>query len=179
MIMNVQITARNFNLTQGIKEAIHNKLMKLEKFLNPAHKIYVTSEITKYGHKIDVSLLQNGVFVKAEDIDEDLYTAIDFVFDKLIKKLKKLKKLAHKRLSKSQDSLRYCMETLHEEGAQAMKGVIVKRKKFEMKPMLEEEAILQMELLGHKTFMFYNAEKETMCLLYKRNDGNYGMIESS
>lgn len=173
--MYVQITARNFDLTLGIKEAIYNKIRKLDKFLNPVHRVYVTSEITKYGHKIDVSLLLNGVFVKAEDIDEDLYTAIDFVFDKLIKKLKKL---SRKRLSKSHDSLRYCIETKNEGGTRTMKGVIVKRKKFEMKPMLEEEAILQMEKLGHKAFMFYNAEKETVCLLYKRNDGNYGMIES-
>lgn len=57
------------------------------------------------------------------------------------------------------------------------KGKIVKRKVFEMKPMYEEEAILQMETLGHASFMFYNADIENMCLLYKRKDGNYGLIE--
>lgn len=58
-------------------------------------------------------------------------------------------------------------------------GKIVKRKVFEIKPMFEEEAILQMELLGHKSFMFYNANIDKMCLLYKRKDGNYGLIEKT
>lgn len=58
-------------------------------------------------------------------------------------------------------------------------GKIVKRKKFEMKPMFEEEAILQMEMLGHSSFMFFNAAIEKMCLVYKRKDNNYGLIEEA
>lgn len=172
--MNVQITAKNFDLTQGIKDAIYKNLDKIERFLSPSHAIHITSEITRYGHNISVSLAQNKSFIKAEHTSHDLYMAIDRVFDTLANKLKKIASKANKHNA----SIRY-PELLDSGEAEVMEKTIVKRKKYEMKPMSEEEAILQMETLGHKSFMFYHAEKNTMCLLYKRHDGNYGLIESA
>lgn len=173
--MKLLITAKNFQLTEGIREAIESKLERFNKFIIQDDKVKVVLEVRKYGHKIEVMFPVRDGFVKAESIDEDLYVAVDLVTDKLKSQLSKYaNKLVSKRheIDKHFEALRVVTTEVKVEKR------IVKRKSFNMKPMGEEEAVLQMEMLGHETFMFFNAETNTMCLIYKRNDGNYGIVES-
>jgi putative sigma-54 modulation protein len=176
--MNVQLTAKNFELTKGIRDAIDKRLEKLEKFINEATHIHVIMETSKQGKKIEIMFDLHGKFVKSEEKNEDLYVAINIATDKLYKQLSKL---ARKRSDRNHDSQpsTYTRPSFgdHEYDTEEP-GQITKRKKFNMKPMMEEEAVLQMELLGHETFMFFNGATNRMCLLYQRKDGNYGIIES-
>ncbi|MFF2531565.1 ribosome hibernation-promoting factor, HPF/YfiA family [Brevibacillus sp. NPDC058079] len=176
--MNVQLTARNFALTKGIKDAVNQRLEKLHKYLDDSNRIQVIMESFTHGQKIEIMFYLHGTFVKSEEKNEDLYIAIELATDKLVKKLNKL---ARKKADRSHDSLRFPYEAqifTNNEDDDNEHAKITKRKQFDMKPMMEEEAILQMEMLGHETFMFFNAESNSMALLYKRKDGNFGIIES-
>jgi putative sigma-54 modulation protein len=168
--MNIIITAKNFKLTDGLKSAIHEKLERFEKMISESEPVRVVLETKRYGQKIEVTLPINNRYIKAESTEEDLYVAIDTVIDKL-----------KRQISKFLDRI-YDRETIstigYEEDVQEQEehSRIIKRKYISMKPMLEEEAILQMELLSHRTFMFYNPDEEAVCMLYKRNDGDYGIL---
>jgi len=177
-IMKLFITARNFDLTQGLKDAIENKLSKFEKFIDESQRVQVTMEVHRKYQKIEIMFYLDGTFVKEEVKDEDLYTALDVAVDNL---KYKLSRFAFKRFEKEHENKGLYVETdsffPSYEDVDEPPIPVIKRKQFNMKPMHEEEAILQMEMLGHEFFMFFNAETETMCLLYKRKDGNYGLIE--
>lgn len=179
MIMNVQITARHFELTEGIREALNKRLEKLEKLVKESSRIHVVMETSKHGKKIELMIHQNGHFVKSEETDDDLYAAIDLATDKLVQKLTKL---ARKKANRSHESIKHAFDAPsydNEYDDEEEPERITKRKTFNMKPMMEEEAVLQMEMLGHETFMFFNAETNSMCLLYKRKHGDFGIIESN
>ncbi|WCF11744.1 ribosome-associated translation inhibitor RaiA (plasmid) [Paenibacillus thiaminolyticus] len=175
--MNIKITARNFELTFSINTAIEEGLKKASKFLPPENNVQVVLQTSKHGKKIEIMTMVHGSFIKSEVEDKDLYAAIDLATEKLIRKLAKITDI---RNNKCHQSIRYSnfdTATIHPE-IKATYERITKRKQFNMKPMMEEEAVLQMEMLGHDTFMFFNGETNKMCLLYKRKDGNFGLIES-
>lgn len=171
--MKLSITARNFELTQGLKDAIEKKMKKFQKFVDESQRVQVTMEVHRNYQKIEIMFYLDGTFIKEEVKEEDLYTALDVAVDNLKYKLSKFAyKRCHKECGKNS------LEALpNYEEVEEQPIPVIKRKRFNMKPMFEEEAILQMEMLGHEFFMFFNAETETMCLLYKRKDGNYGLIE--
>ena len=172
--MRINITAKNFDLTQAIKDIIIDKVGRLEKCFSKEVEAKVVLESNRYGKKIEVLLSTQGKFLKSECIEEDLYVAIDLVMDKLKTQIERFSD----KLNKFDfDSIRQVNDRYDYKDEKKV-GKIVKRKQFDLKPMMEEEAILQMELLNHNTFMFFNAEIEAVCLLYKRKDGNYGIIES-
>ena len=122
--------------------------------------------------RVEVTIQTKGYFLRAEESHSDLYAAIDLIIDKLERQFRKYKtKLLDKsRQENIQDSF---------DIEEAVEEEIVKRKKIYLKPMDEEEAIMQMELLGHTFFVFKNIETDTICVIYKRHDGNYGLIETN
>ena len=172
--MVLTITAKKFKLTQPIKEYIQVKLCKIDNYIkNP--EVRVVLETRKNENKIEVTILDKDSLIKSESIHEDMYSAVDMVMDKLKNQLERY-------IEKRNE---YKKESIRKKGIENMaakvknqEGVIVKRKVFDLKPMHEQEAILQMNLLNHPTFMFFDAEIEKICLLYKRKDGNYGIIET-
>ena len=172
-MMNTTITARNFDLSEAIKESIETKLGKLEKYTDKDSPIKVVMETKRYGQKIEVSVVVNNSVVRAEAIEDSLYTSIDLVVEKLKHQIEKFQ---IKLKAKEAKSLSHThMTDIKDDHSEPTK--IIKRKAFDMKPMMEEEAVLQMELLGHDFFVFFNAEVEEVCVIYKRKDGNYGLIE--
>jgi len=168
--MNIIITAKGFKLTDGLKANIDEKFSRFEKVMSPDEIITIVLESKKYGQKIEVTMTINNRWIKAESIDEDLYVAIGLVVDKLKKQIKKYSD----RIYSKENIPAYFHESEVVEQKDEVK--IVKRKYVALKPMTEEEAMLQMELLGHKSFMFFNADEELICMLYKRNDGDYGIL---
>lgn len=170
--MQYTMTGRHLKITEGMKDAIEHKLNFLEKFLKSNSIVTVTvNVVSDIEQKVDVLFSVNGEFIKAEATDKDFYTALDEVADRL-----KTQIVKKRNLEKSVRSI----NTDHYEPKIQSENLdkIVKRKKFSMKPMSEEEAILQMDLLDHNSFMFMNTEiGEVMCLLYKRKRGGYGIIE--
>lgn len=170
--MNTIISARNFILTEAIKESLDKKLSVIEKFIDPNTQVKMVMETKKFGQKIEVSVLVKNRTVRAEAIDENLYNAIDMVVEKL---KRQIEKASYKKEVRSHHTP--TQNKHHDKNEDMINGRIVKRKIFDMKPMMEEEAILQMELLGHEFFVFFNAEIDEVCVVYKRRDGNYGLIE--
>lgn len=171
--MNMIITAKNFELTDGIKLAIQNRLYKFGEKVN-ATEMKALLEVKKYGQKIEVIIPVNGMIIKAEETSKDLYDAIEAVAEKLKYQVNKyLKKLNEKK----NISIRYFDIQDNDTCLEPTAPAIVRRKPLDIKPMSEEEAILQMELLGHHSFLFFNSDLDCICMLYKRKDGNYGLIE--
>lgn len=177
----INMTARNFDLTEGIKGYVSKRLDKISKYLDDNQKVDVVMEANDYGQEIEVSLLYNGYNVRASSIDEDLYTATDLVSDKVEKQLRRISdKLTSKRNKPSKEQIEVeSINSIEDElEKEKQSSRIVKRKVISAKPMFEEEAIEQMDLLDHRSFIFFNATTNTICMLYKRHDGDYGIIEA-
>ena len=177
--MKVIISGKKLELTDGIKTAIEDKLGKLERYLNPETEVKVTVSAKKATQKIEVTIIPiSGPIIRAEDSEENLYAAIDVVYDKLKKQIRRYKnKLQDKHQSKD-ESIRFQMdEGIEEYDDESLDIVIERRKKFDMKPMSPEEAVLQMELIEHGFYMFRNIDSDEISIVYKREDGGYGLIE--
>jgi len=174
--MKTYIYARNITLTDGLKEAVENKLSRLDKYFNQPVEARATLSVTKMDQTFEVTIPFGNVLLRAEESSDDMYKSIDLVQDKLERQIRKYKtKIERKAGNPSvrfNDTAFTQMDDL--EGDDAPK--IVRTKKISMKPMSKEEAVLQMELLGHNFYVFEDEEGETG-VVYKRKDGNYGLLE--
>lgn len=175
----VNITTRNFKLTEGIENHVYTRMEKFAKFIDIKNKINITLESNKYGNKAEVFLMLDGKPLRASVVNEDLYVAVDLLVDKMNKAIEK--KLGKNNLINKNDSIKN-MEYFNKNKIQSQDEdvipKIVKRKNVSTKPMFEEEAIEQMELLDHRSFMFFNASTDKISMMYKRLDGNYGILET-
>ena len=172
--MKYLIRGEKVQVTDSIKDYIQEKLSKMDKYLDNPENVEAKILIKVKGveQRVEVTIQTKGYFLRAEESHSDLYAAIDLIIDKLERQFRKYKtKLLDKsRQENIQDSF---------DIEEAVEEEIVKRKKIYLKPMDEEEAIVQMELLGHTFFVFKNIETDTICVIYKRHDGNYGLIETN
>ncbi|SHE67106.1 ribosome hibernation-promoting factor, HPF/YfiA family [Clostridium fallax] len=172
--MKVTVLAKNIVLTNALKETVEKKISKLEKYFNPDVEARATLSVQKNRHTIEVSIPINGIMLRGEETTDDMYKSIDLVEEKLERQIRKQKTRLQRRYSG--ESLRYLsLDDIDDEDDEENK--IVKVKKFSVKPMTTEEAILEMELLGHNFFVFQDADTNTASVIYKRKDGNYGLIE--
>jgi len=175
--MKINTRGDKLLVTEGIKNHIDSKLQKLEKYFDNHESLSanVLVRVTGRNQTIEVTIPTNHFTLRAEEAHDDLYAAVDLVVDKLERQIRKNKTRIEKRYKK--DKFKEINYDFNIEIDEEDNEKIVKRKKLDMKPMNEEEAILQMNLLGHAFFIFKNIDNENICLLYKRNDGNYGIIE--
>ncbi|GAB6183398.1 ribosome hibernation-promoting factor, HPF/YfiA family [Thermodesulfovibrio hydrogeniphilus] len=169
--MKITIRGKNIEVTDALRQYVEKRLKKFEKFLSELSEIIVTVGIEKFTHKIDVLLKVNGHLIQAEGKTEDLYSAVDQVVEKLEKQILKYKEKVQDKNKKAANKS-YGSEA----GVEAAKR-IVKYKKFELRPMTPEEAVDQMELLDKDFFMFVNSFSGDVNVVYRRKDGNYGLIE--
>jgi putative sigma-54 modulation protein len=174
-IMRVTVSGKNLNITQALNERVEKKCGKLNKFFKPETEVLVTLSIEKSRHIVEVTIPFNGVLIRAEESSQDMYTSIDKTFDKIERQIKKNRMRLRKRIHESSLNTSFFNESHDNESEEEFK--IVRTKKFALKPMTVEEAILQMNLLGHEFFMFLNAETDRENVVYKRKDGDYGLIE--
>ncbi len=172
--MRITITGRNIELTEGLKRAVEEKLGKLEKYFTPDTDVFVTLSVEKERQKIEVTIPVKGNIIRSEQVSNDLYVSIDLVEEVIERQLKKYKK---KIISKQQNAVSFKKEFIEKESDIDDEIRIIRTKKFDMKPMYPEDACVQMELLGHDFFVFYNAETEHVNVVYKRKGNTYGLIE--
>ncbi|MGL5245789.1 MAG: ribosome hibernation-promoting factor, HPF/YfiA family, partial [Sarcina sp.] len=144
-------------------------------YFAPEVEAKVTLKVDKNKHMIEVMIPFNGVYLRGEEITDDMYKSIDLVQDKLERQIRKQKTKLEKR--KNYDSLRFAYIDSLSQDEESFEPEIVKTKRFDVKPMMPEEAVLQMELIGHNFFVFQDAETNQLNVVYKRKDGNYGLIE--
>ena len=174
--MKFIITGRKIEITDAIKEKVIRKIGKLDKFFNEDSQAHITLNVEKSRHIVEVTIHQKGFIFRAEEANHDMYMAIDKVVDILERQIRKNKTKIAKKLKESAFEAPVSDEDLlgiEEEN----KFEIVKTKKFPVKPMNVEEAILQMNMLSHEFFMFTNSENEEMNVVYRRKDGKYGLLE--
>ena len=179
--MEIFVRGKNIKVTDAIESYVKEKLNKLDTYLGDSENVKANVLLNVHGRsqKVEVTIPLKNFILRAEDVQEDLYAAIDTVADKLQRQIRKNKtRLASKKMKTVavQDFVFDKIEDIKEEEETEEK--IVKRKKVEVKPMSEEEAILQMELLGHQFYIFKDAETLKPTLVYKRKEGNYGVIET-
>lgn len=174
--MNIEISGKNFEVTEGIREAVANSLTPLEKYFhNKEIDAKVVVKTYKVGQKIEVSLVINhGNVIRQEVMAEDLYAAIGTSGKKLEKQIKKMNSRLKDNKKHGEEIIPFLVEHDHE--IQDHKA-ITRRKTIDNKPMTEAEAILQFEISGHDFYVFNDySDGDITKILYNRKDGEYGVI---
>lgn len=174
--MKLNFTGKNIEVTEALRNVTEKKLGKLDKYFQGDAEGNVVYSVERNRKIIEVTINLPGTILRAEESSDDMYASIDKAVDVLEGQIRKHKTKLQKRYNNGETIRFENISPLNEEeGKNGPKIVRVKR--FDMKPMSEEEAILQMELLRHNFFVFMNAESDNLNVLYKRKDGNYGLIE--
>lgn len=175
--MKINILGKNIQVTEGLRNAVEKKLSRLDKFFENEQEAFVTLSVQKARHIIEVTIRFNGVLLRGEEANSDMYAAIDIVSDKLERQMVKHKSRLERKYHINVP-LKYKDIPAYEYSADEVREPkIVKTKRFAIKPMSAEEAVLQMDLLGHDFFVYSNAKTGDVNVVYKRKDGNYGLIE--
>ena len=160
--MKITYSGKNMEVSEYLRELADKKLAKLERYFPEDTVVQVTMAVEKNRHIIEVTIPYAGGIIRGEEVTSDMYASIDNVIAKLEKTLRYEGEPSEYDYDEDEDD----------------SPRIVRVKRFSMKPMSVEEAALQMELLGHSFFVFTNDETEEMNVIYKRKDGNYGLIEA-
>ena len=172
--MNYTVSGKNIEITNGLREAVIDKLSKLERYFTPDTEVNVTLSVEKDRQRIEVTIPIKGTIIRAEQVSTDMYASIDLVEAVLERQLRKYK---NKIVDQKQSAMALSQVFLEEETGEEDEIKIVHSKKFAIKPMDIEEACVQMELLGHDFFVFRNAETDEVNVVYKRKGNTYGLIE--
>jgi putative sigma-54 modulation protein len=177
--MKFSIRGEHMELTEALRDYVEKKLSRLERYFEAplTSDVHVTLSVVKGMQNVEVTIPIPGMLLRAEERHNDMYASIDLVVDKLERQIRKFKTKANRRIREVSgirdifkvDTARYQEEEDEFE--------LVRTKRFDLKPMDVEEAILQMNMVGHNFFVFANMETEQINVVYRRNDGKYGLIE--
>ena len=173
--MKLNFTGKNMEVTEALKDITEKKLGKLDKYFQKDAEGNVTYSVERNRKIIEVTINLPGTILRAEEATDDMYASIDKAVDVLERQIRKHRTKLQKRYNNGETIRFENIIPLTEEDDDKPK--IVKTKRFDMKPMNVEEAVLQMELLRHNFFIFMNADSDDLNVVYKRKDGNYGLIE--
>lgn len=181
--MKINIRGENIEVTEAIRNYAEEKVKKIEKFLNDADTREANIVIKVYNkiQIVEITVPLKNIILRAEVGEEDIYAAIDVAVDKLERQVRKNKTkiAALSKKKKLAEELRYeYFEKMNEKEDDEKEHRVVKRKSIDVKPMSEEEAMLQMDLLGHEFFLYKDADTMKPAVIYKRKDGNFGLIEA-
>lgn len=183
--MNVNIRGENLEVTRALRAYTEKKVRKLERYFDtpPNSDVHVNMAVHDNEQSIEVTIPMAGLLLRAEEVHADMYAAIDLVSEKLERQIRKYKTRVNRKLRQS--GLKNVMsknqvvngkpEPEFEEEEDDFE--VVRTKRFNLKPMDVEEAILQMDMLGHNFFVFSNADSGFTSVVYRRKDGRYGLIE--
>lgn len=179
--MMYNIRGQRFQVTDALRDYVEKKLSRLERYFETpvASEINVTLSVTKGQHTVEVTIPLVGVMLRAEEKSEDMYASIDVVVDKLERQIRKHKTKVNRKFRQGSG-----VRALFREEGSAVSVLdeedeleLVRTKRFTLKPMDVEEAILQMNMVGHNFFVFANSDSKEVNVVYKRSDGKYGLIE--
>jgi putative sigma-54 modulation protein len=173
--MKFIVTGKNIDVTGALKEKAIKKVGKIEKFFPVDTEAHITLSVQKNRHIVEVTIPFKGGLLRAQEENEDMYASIDKVVDSLEGQIRRNKTKIERKYHASGLSFEGVDFEQHEDEANDFS--VVRSKKFSIKPMTIEEAILQMNMLGHAFFMFLNADTQEANVVYRRKGGNYGLIE--
>ena len=169
--MQLAVRGKNLEVTNALRDYVEKKVGKLERFIDQPVNAQVNLYVERGKHVVEVTASLNGMLLRGEEATGDMYASIDLVSEKLEKQLLKYKARFKKRGKEngvSEEALAPITET---------EGMLVKTKRFTVKPLSVDEAIVQMNMLSHDFFVFSNADTDRVNVLYRRKDGNYGLLE--
>ncbi len=179
--MNIIISGKNMDITDALRRQINKKVGKLERYFVPGTEAQVTLSVEKNRHIVEVTIPFNGILIRAEESTDNMYASIDKVLDKLERQIHKYRTKLERNFRTgafANEKLEFSIApqpALDISDDDELK--IVRTKRFPVKPMSIEEALMQMDLLGHSFFVFSNSETDEVNVVYKRHDGKYGLIE--
>lgn len=174
--MNLNYTGKNMDITDALRDVTDKKLARLDKYFQKDIQGNVTFSSEKNRKIIEVTITLPGTIIRAEEATDDMYVSIDKAVDVLERQIRKYKTKLQARY-KNTETIRFDNVNPLNAEEQDDTPSIVRRKSFILKPMMEEEAVLQMELLGHNFYVFMDARSGGTSIVYKRKDGDYGLIE--
>jgi ribosome hibernation promoting factor len=173
--MQVTVIGRHIEATEALKQYAQEKFSRLEKYLPKTSQTVITLSVVKKVHHIAEAVIKsNGVLIQASEETEEMYSAIDLLVEKIERRVRRYKEklVDHKHQTNKAAALAPSASSQEERIPQ-----IIKIKRFDLKPMLPEEAVMQMELLDKDFFIFSNVGSGHINVIYKRKDGNVGLIE--
>lgn len=171
--MQVAVRGKNIEITNALRDYVEKKVGKIERFFDAPVNAQVNMYVERGRHIVEVTAALNGLILRGEEATTDMYASIDLVADKLEKQVQKYKARTKKGRGKENGAT----EDVDLLPVAEEDGKVVKTKRFPVKPLSLEEAIVQMDLLSHDFFVFANADTERVNVLYRRKDGNYGLLE--
>ena len=192
IMLKYNIRGENIEVTPAIREHVENKVNKLERYFTDGANATANVNLRVYNDKqtkVEVTIPMKNLTLRAEEGHSDLYAAIDLIVDKLERQIRKYKTRVNRKfreregvaaffasVNKGKDASAATATSIEEDEEEF---AVVRTKRFDLKPMDEEEAILQMNMLGHSFFIFTDGESNETNIVYKRNDGKYGLIETN
>lgn len=168
--MKINIIGRRMEVDEGLKSLLEKKLAKLDKYFRDDAVAYVTLTREKNAERLELTVSSGSTLFRAEERDDTFNNALDRAMDIIERQIRRNKTRLEKRLREG------AFRTVEEQPEEFEEAFQIRTKSFVMKPMTPEEAILQMNLIGHEFFMFENSETGHISLVYKRHDGGYGLI---
>jgi len=178
------VRGENIEVTPALREYVEKKMAKLERYFDEGVEAKANVNLKYYNDqesKIEVTIPMPQLVLRAEEHHADMYAAIDLVMDKLERQIRKHKTKVNRKLREQQADAKLFVTPTNGEAADKKESEediqVVRTKSFDLKPMDSEEAILQMDMLGHNFFVFTNAETNRTNVVYRRKDGKYGLIE--
>lgn len=175
--MRTSVKGKGIDVSQYLRENVEKRAAKMDRYFREETELFVTLSIEKGRHIAEVMVpLEGGVMLRAEEVSGDMYASVDAALKKVEQQIRRYRKKLEKRLHEGayeQAPLFFAEEEEEQNG----EGKIVRRKSFPIQMMTEQEAMLQMRLLGHSFFVFLSAESGAPAVLYERKDGNFGLLE--
>lgn len=184
-MLNFNIRGENIEVTPAIRDYVINKVQKIEKFFNEGVNASANVNLKVYNDKktkVEVTIPLKNLTLRAEERHEDMYAGIDLIVDKLERQIRKHKTKVNRKLRDCEGVGVYFANNVAPNNNDSSKDEdfeIVRTKQFDLKPMDEDEAILQMNLLGHDFYVYTDAETNNTNIVYRRKDGKYGLIETN
>lgn len=184
--MNYSIRGQQIEVTEALREYVDKKLSRLDKYFDAplTSDGFVTLSVVRGLHVVEVTIPLTGVMLRAEDRSDDMYASMDAVVDKLERQIRKHKTKINRKFRQEGSLKTLFVEDSGAGNVATMDEIdedleLVRTKRFDFKPMDVEEAILQMNMVGHNFFVFSNIDTQEINVVYKRNDGKYGLIEKA
>ena len=172
--MNLEVRGKNIEVTPALKEYVEKKISKVLKQFKAVNEIYAVLTVEKGDHTVEITVSANGILLRAQETTKDMYSSVDLVVDKIERQIHKYKtKLIKRKYNNFQENVAM-PSTIAPVDDEEFK--VIKNKSFVMHPMTTEEAILQMNLLNHDFFVFFDPDYGGINIVYRRKDGNYGLI---
>lgn len=181
--MKYQIIGKNIEVTDGISSSIQKKLSRMNKYFDSTENVDCRAVVRSYkngakGAKVEITIFTKDTIFRAEVKNEDLYAAVDLAIDKLEGQMRKLKTKLQKRREREGIGRAILYEEIHGEAEKEEAAEVIKTKTYNLKPITVDDAILEMESIGHDFYLYLDTDDEKVSVVYKRKDGGYGLIQA-